>query len=223
MTTDDDVSLDEIRSEVLAFFDGAPDGSGLDAVTAALVAFAVRACGTTLDLAGARQAMEAALDAGATPEQVQQTLVLIAGIGIHGMIGTAQVVHDVLAERGLAGFDHDMTDDERERFEAAGGMDARESRIAAVAPEFLRNVARLSPPETLEALLRFRAAPWASDALTPLRMELIGIAVDSMPSHRFLPTLRMHAGRARELGAGRREIVEVLDIAAAAPPHRGVR
>ena len=82
---------------------------------------------------------------------------------------------------------------------------------------------RLSSPGTARAIYAFRAVPWMGSELTPLERELIGIAVDTMPSHRFVPTLMLHVQNAVELGAGARAITEVLDIAAAAPDHRGVR
>jgi len=43
-----------------------------------------------------------------------------------------------------------------------------------------------------------------------------------VPSHRFLPTLRLHVERAIELGAGRTQILSTLELAATAPDHPGV-
>lgn len=217
------VSLDEVRAEVLALADDAPEGGELPVEVARIIEFVVRACGTTLDLAGAQERLEVALDADVTPEQIQEALILVSGIGIHGLIGTAGLVADTLKRRSLAGFDGDLTVAQQAALEEAGGGGARESRISAVAPEFLPNLVRLSPEATVRAVLEYRAAPWQGTALSEVERELIGIAVDAMPSHRFLPTLRMHVRRALDLGVGIRQLTAVLDIAAAAPPHRGVR
>ena len=218
-----ELGVAEVATVVMGIMDGAEEGQELDAVTESLIALAVRACGTTLDLAGTKEHLEIAFDAGATPEQVQETLVLIAGIGIHGLIATSGIIADTLRRRGYATMIEPLDQEQSARFHEFGGDDPREARIAGVAPEFLPNLVRLSPESTVKAVMNFRAAPWFGETLTPLQREFIGISVDSMPSHRFLPTLRLHVARARELGAGRAQVRGVLRIAAAAPPHRGVR
>jgi hypothetical protein len=40
--------------------------------------------------------------------------------------------------------------------------------------------------------------------------------------HRYLPGLRLHLDNALRLGAGRIQLLEAMDLGAAAPPHRGV-
>lgn len=217
------IAVEELRAQVMALASAAPEGEDLDPVTAALTGFAVRACAMTLDLDGARRHLLRALDVGATAEQVQETLVLIAGIGIHGLIGTAAIVADVLRQSGHEGFVGNPTPEQQLVFTRVGGSDPREQRIAAVAPDFLANLVRLTPEPVVKAIMAFRAAPWLGTALTDLQREFIGIAVDSMPTHRFMPTLRMHVQRALDLGAGRRQVEAVLAIAAAAPEHMGVR
>jgi len=217
------LTVEEAAAEVRSILQGAPAGEPLDEQTARLLELAVRACGTTLDLPGTTTQLRAALDAGVTGEQVQEMLVLVAGIGIHALIATSTLVATELRERGhpamAAGFDDRQT----AVWNRIGGGDEREARIAAIAPDFLPNLVRLSPEETVVGVVDFRAAPWFGTTLSALQKELIGIAVDTMPSHRFLPTLRIHAKRARELGAGTTMIDEVLAISAAAPEHPGVR
>lgn len=217
-----ELTVEGIDAEVRALIADAPEGESLDAVTAALVGLAVRACGTTLDLEGTREYIGRVIDAGGTGEQIAEMMVLVSGIGIHGLIGPAGVVADVLRERGHEAMGEEFTPEQAAAWERLGGGDAREARVARVSPEFLPNLVRLVPEPMVKAVLDFRAAPWLSENLTTLQMELIGIGVDTMPSHRFLPTLRMHVGRALELGAGRRAIEEVLSISAAAPQHRGL-
>jgi hypothetical protein len=62
-----------------------------------------------------------------------------------------------------------------------------------------------------------------ADLLACLADAEVGVAVDTMPSHRFLPTLLMHLRQTVLVGAGRRAILQVLDVAAATSLHPGVR
>lgn len=217
-----ELTVELIGAEVMDLMAGAPEGDGLDDPTAGLVALAVRSCATTLDLPGTREHLRLALDAGVTGEQVQEMLVLISGIGIHGLIATAGIVAEELGRRGDPAIVGGLDAERSQRWEQVLDGEGREARIAAIAPYFWPNLVRLSPEQTVQAVMDYRAAPWAGTSLSMLQREFIGIAVDSMPSHRFLPTLRMHARRARELGAGQAAVRQVLVIAAAAPEHRGV-
>jgi hypothetical protein len=220
-TRTDELSVEQVGHEVMALMAGAPAGEVLGESTAALVELAVRACGTTLDLPGTREHLRRALAAGVRGEQVQEMLVLISGIGIHGLIATAGIVADELRAHGDPAMVGDLPS-HTDRWASVVGAEGREARVGAIAPDFWPNLMRLSSEQTVQAVLDYRAAPWLGTQLSMLQREYIGISVDSMPSHRFLPTLRMHVLRARELGAGTAAIQQVLDIAAAAPPHRGV-
>jgi hypothetical protein len=48
------------------------------------------------------------------------------------------------------------------------------------------------------------------------------VAIDTMPTHRYLPGMRFHIENALALGTSRQELVDVLDISAAAGPGHGV-
>lgn len=218
----DVLTVEQVGQEVMALMADAPDGADLDGPTAALVELAVRACATTLDLPGTRECLRRALDAGVTGEQVQEMLVLVSGIGIHSLIATSGIVADELREREHPCLVGELDVERSERWNSVLDGSGREARIAAIAPDFWPNLVCLSPEETVQAVMDYRAAPWFGTTLSMLQRELVGIAVDSMPSHRFLPTLRMHVLRAWDLGAGRAAVRQVLSIAAAAPEHRGV-
>jgi alkylhydroperoxidase/carboxymuconolactone decarboxylase family protein YurZ len=218
----DELTLTELAAEVHAMTADWPEGPALAEADAALVDFAVRSGATALDLAGTRRAVARALDCGVRPEQLGEAMVLVSGIGMHGLIGSSGVVAEVLRERDHPAFAAALTDEQRSVWDAAVPDDPRESRIAQVAPHFLPLVLRLAP-DLLGPVVDFRAAPWRGTAITALQRELIGIAVDATASHRFLPTLRLHVHRAGELGAGSRMIRETLALAAEVPAHRGVR
>lgn len=217
-----ELTVELIGLEVAEIMADAPEGDPLDPATAAIIALAVRCSGTTLDMDGTREHIQKALAAGITGEQIGEMMYMISGMGIHGLIGTATILAEELKADGHPAMQGPFDDEQQARWDRVGGGDAREARIAAVSPEFLPNMVRLVPEPMLKALLDFRAAPWYSKTMTPLQMELIGCAVDTMESHRFLPTLRMHVNRAKEFGAGKRMMAETLAISAAAPGHRGV-
>ncbi len=215
------ISVAEVAAEVTALLDGVPEGAELDPRTAALVELAVVAAPTTLHLAQTSAALRPALDAGVTAEQLQETLVLVSGVGMHTLIGT--ILADELRARGDLALDRPLEGEAAEFARCLLDSGGREARVARVSPDFWPNLLRLSPMSAVRAVAEYRAVPWASTTLTALQRELIGIAVDAMPSHRFLPTLLLHVRQATALGAGRRAVRQVLDIAAAAPDHPGVR
>ncbi|MNG36489.1 hypothetical protein D3C84_1235290 [compost metagenome] len=66
------------------------------------------------------------------------------------------------------------------------------------------------------------AVPWKTAALRAYLKELISLAVDAAPSHRFMPGLRLHLANAVQLGVGRKAILQALAIASDAPLHRGI-
>lgn len=217
------ISVAEVATEVTALLDGVPEGAELDPRTAALVELAVVAAPTTLHLAQTAAALRRALDAGLTAEQLQETLVLVSGVGMHTLIGTASILADELRARGDLALDRPLEGEAAEFARCLLDSGGREARVAQVSPDFWPNLLRLSPLSAVRAVAEYRAVPWASTTLTALQRELVGIAVDAMPSHRFLPTLLMHVRQATAQGAGRCAVRQVLDIAAAAPDHPGVR
>ena len=218
----DELTVTRVREAVLEMLTEAPDGEPLDTRTRALVEVAVRACGTTLDIEGTGRFVGRALTVGVTPEQLQEMFILISGIGLHCLLACSRLLRDAIVASGDARYDEALTGEQAALQQELIGDGLREARTAEVAPGFLDNILRLSGPATARAVYRFRAAPWLGTELSPLQKELIGISVDTMPSHRFLPTLRLHVRNAVALGGGRLAIAEVLDIAGAAPDHRGV-
>jgi alkylhydroperoxidase/carboxymuconolactone decarboxylase family protein YurZ len=210
------VSLEDLRSEALAALVSVKTGNGLDEQTRALLRLAVHAA--ALDADGTREIAESALDAGAEPAQLIETLVLMAGIGMHSLLEGCLGLGEVLRERASpmmsAGFDEGRARLWRRHVEA----DPFWSRDT---PEFVETLLRLSP-EGYEAFFAFVAVPWKTRALRAVTKELIALAVDATPSHRYLPGFRQHLATLIHFGVGRAAILEALEIAAAAPPHRGV-
>ncbi len=214
------ISMAELHVEVIALLD---DGDVLDELSLSLVRLAAVASPTTLDLTRTAAAVDSALDAGATPAQLQEVLVLVSCIGMHTLIGSAGLLAEAVRRRDDDGLDAALGEEAALLAEGLLGGQGRETRIAEIAPDFWPNLLRLSPYETVRAVADFRAAPWAGGSLTDLQRELIGVVVDSVPTHRFLPTLRIHVRQAVMVGAGGRALRQVLDVAASTTLHPGVR
>jgi alkylhydroperoxidase/carboxymuconolactone decarboxylase family protein YurZ len=211
----------EARAEALSLLPpGGPDGEPLTSRLAALVTLGCAAAATTLDREGARTAAIRALDAGATADEVHEAVVLVAALGAHALHEGSRVVADILRERG----DPRLTGPPQARAAALVDGVLRDpywARLDEELPGFLEALARLSP-DAFEAFRAFTAVPWRHGVLPAREKELIYLAVDAMPSHRYLPGLCLHVRNALDRGASPAEIRGALDIAAAAGPARGI-
>jgi alkylhydroperoxidase/carboxymuconolactone decarboxylase family protein YurZ len=216
-----EVTLGDVRAEALGLLDTVPDGKPLDDQTAVLIGLAVHSIATALDPVGTREYAERALDLGATPAQVHEVLVVVSGIGVHALMEGSRQLADLLRERGDTKIAEPLDERRTQLWARYVGTDPFWQRMEAEVPGFLDGLVRLSP-EAFEAFFMYCAVPWTTGALTPLTKELISLASDATPSHRYLPGLRLHVANAAQLGAGRVAIVETLDIAASAPAHHGV-
>jgi alkylhydroperoxidase/carboxymuconolactone decarboxylase family protein YurZ len=214
------VSLDEVREQAAALLDGTPPGDPLDAATAALIGVGVDASLPALDSRGTRRHADAALAAGASPAQVSETLMLVAGLGVHSLMQGARDLQAVLEERGEA--DGGPLDERRRRlWDEHVGSDPYWEGFERQVPGFLEALLRQSP-ESFEAFFEICAVPWRMGKVPARTKELIALATDSMPAHRYLPGVRIHVLGALQAGAGRLAIEAAIVIGAAAPPHEGV-
>ena len=211
-----ELSLPDIRAEVLAALSGADDGASLDEPTAALLRLAVRVA--AIDATGTRRFTERALDAGATAAQVTEALVLVSGIWMHALLEGCLSLGEVLRS-GDPAMVNPLDERRAELWKRRVEDDPYWSNAT---PAFVEPLLRLSP-EAYEAFFVYCAIPWKTRALDLLTKELIALSVDATVTHRYLPGVRLHVTGAIRLGAGRAAILETLDIAADAPGHRGVR
>lgn len=215
-----DIDLAGLHHEVESLLLDVPAGEPLAPVVRALAHFAVRSSVTTLDLAGARTWAATALDAGATVDQLQEVLTLVSGLGVHTLMEGSRDLADLLADRGEQPPPADEHQTElRERL--LGGAPYWDD-FERYVPGFLDSLLRLSP-EAFEGFITYGAIPSRTRYLRPVVKEIISIAVDALPNHRYLPGLRLHLANALRLGAGRSEILEAVGIASAAPEPPGVR
>lgn len=212
------VRLEDLHAEAELLLVGVTPGAPLDDVAAALIGLAVHSSVCTLDAAGTDDAMRRALDAGASPAQVHETLVLVAALGVHTLMEGTRQLSSILRERG-AEPSHDP--DRAALRSRLQGDDSYWKRFEEEVPGFLDALLDLSPT-AYEAFFAFCAVPWQTGTVPPLLKELVSMACDATGTHRYLPGLRLHLSNAVKLGAGAASVRQALDIAAAAPPPPGV-
>ncbi|MFE3137318.1 carboxymuconolactone decarboxylase family protein [Streptomyces scopuliridis] len=224
-TTRSEITVEAVRREALGLLDGVPDGDWLDPCDAALIGLAVRAAVPTLDPDGIEEYTRRALDAGATPEQVHEIVTVVSGLGVHSLMEGSRRVAAVLRARGTelsTGTLDGPLDEHRAALRARlRGDDPYWDAFEREVPGFLDTLLRMSP-EAYEAFFAYCAVPWRTGHVRGRVKELISMAADATPTHRYLPGMRLHLTNALRLGVGRRAVLETLDIAAAAPEHRGV-
>jgi len=214
------ISLTDIRNEALGMLYGAAEGAPLDAALAELMAFAVAISVTALDQEQARRHASQALALGATPAQLHEASLLVSGLGVHSLFVGTRLVAELAG--GAAQSATPALDAQRQQqWDQWVGTDTYWNGFEQEVPGFLRALLQASPAG-FEAFFRYCAVPWQNPQLTPLAKELIALATDATPTHRFLPGMRLHLRNALKLGAGYAEILQTLQIASAAPVHAGV-
>jgi alkylhydroperoxidase/carboxymuconolactone decarboxylase family protein YurZ len=221
LPNDPTITVDAVRAEALTLLDGVGEGEDLDARAAALIGLAVHASVSALDGEGIEQKIRQSLDAGATSAQVHETLVVVSGLGVHTLMEGSRRVAAILRERGDTSLDGPLDDNRAALRTRLQGDDPYWHDFEREVPGFLDALLRLSP-EAYEAFFAYCAVPWRTGTVRGQVKELMSMASDATPTHRYLPGMRMHLANAVRLGAGRNAVLQALDIAAAAPLHPGV-
>lgn len=214
------ITIADTIAQANTLLDGAPDGAPLDALTRSLIALGLRASVTTLDGEGMRPAMADAFSAGASAIQIQEVIALVSGLGVHSLMVTALPLYEAAVLRGE--ISPGPLDAERQTlWDTHVGEDPYWDAFEAEMPGFLDALLRMSPAG-FKGFFDYCAIPWAENTVRARAKELIALACDACPSHRFLPGLRLHIRNALKLGVGAVAIRETLALAAAAPTHKGV-
>ena len=215
-----DISIASLREEADILTASIADGEPLDPLGAALVTLAVAASVTVLDRSASSAAIAQCFEAGATVGQVQEILALASGLGVHTLMVTATAVLDAAGARGLIDAEAPLDAERQALWDRHVGTDPFWTGFSAELPGFLEAMLRLSP-EIFTGFFAYCAIPWRSGTVRARIKELAALACDATASHRFRPGFRVHLRNAIALGTGRRAILHALDIAAAAPEHRG--
>mgnify|MGYP003382387015 CR=1 FL=1 len=212
--------LPYLREAALKALDGVVEGHPLAPLPRALIRLGLAASVTSLERGALSVAVATAYDRGATPVQVQEVIALVSGLGVHSLMISAVTVLEEAQRRGLIAAGEALDTERQILWDARVGDDPFWADFEREMPGFLKAMLILSP-DIFTGFFDYCAIPWKSGAVPARVKELIAMASDATPAHRFGPGLRVHMGNAIKLGCGRTEILEALDLAAAAPAHRG--
>ena len=219
--TDESVSLATLHALAADMLVEVEDGAALDDREEALVALGVAAAVTSLDVHAIDARIGACFAAGASVAQAQEVVSLVSGLGVHSLMTTATRIVAQAKAAGLfpAG---DLTAEQERLWARHVGDDPFWAGFERHHPGFLDAMLRLSPGQ-FSTFFDYCAVPWTGGAVFGRLKELIAMASDATPAHRFLPGFSFHLANALRLGAGRSAVSRCLAIAAEAPPHVGTR
>lgn len=197
-------------------------GEELEPLTRALVRLAVSLSVTSLDRTAIDEALASAFECGASTEQVQEIVALVAALGVHSIMASATSVMRHAASQGRIDPSSALEARSQALWDRHVGNDAYWQQFSRHFPGFLDAMLRISP-DLFAGFFDFCAIPWKSRAVPALTKELAAMACDAAPTHVFVPGLWLHLENALKLGAGRRQILEALHIGASAPRESIVR
>jgi alkylhydroperoxidase/carboxymuconolactone decarboxylase family protein YurZ len=166
-----------------------------------LIALALYCSCTTLDDSGTRRQIRAALDAGATRDEILLVLKCGAGLAIHSCSLGAPILLEELRAAGM-----ELATEPKPKTPACDAMRAIGQWNSAWDPFY-----ELSPQWT-DQFFAFGASIYKSGVFTARFMELISIAFDASITHMYAPGTRRHIHGALKAGATRQEIMTVLQI-----------
>ncbi|MBD1587909.1 carboxymuconolactone decarboxylase family protein [Pseudomonas typographi] len=218
---DEAVTVEDVHQYVRAQLGGVEEGDGLSARTRALINLAVHVSPATLAMKGSEHFMRMALAEGSTVEQVHEVLLLVSGLGVHTLMAGTTLMGRLLRQWGDPMMSSALDARKLALVQKYVGDDPYWDTVEQAFPGFIDSLLRLSS-EGFEAFFVYCAVPWKGGALRGLTKELISVAVDATPSHRFMPGIRLHVSNALKLGAGRKALLQALEIAANSPVHPGV-
>ena len=166
-----------------------------------LISLALHSSCTNLDEAGTRRHIRAALDAGATRDEI--LLVLKCGVGL--AVHSCSLGAPILLEEMKAA-DVKPAGGPKPETPACDAMRAMGQWNTAWDPFY-----ELSPGWT-DKFFAFGASAYKSGLFTPRFMELISVAFDASITHMYAPGTRRHIKGALKAGATPEEIMAVLQI-----------
>lgn len=196
-------------------------GGSLDSLERSLVALGIASSVTSLDEVAVERAIGDAFAAGASVAQVQEIVTLVSALGVHSLMATAATIARLAADHGKA-LATDLDERQSALWQRLVGDDPYWMGFRTAMPGFLEALIRLSPAQ-FEAFFSYCQLPWIERAVRARTKELVALACDATPAHRFKPGFVLHLENAIALGVGRRSIIEVIDMASAAPMHEGFR
>lgn len=212
------ISRETIDAQVAVLLVDVPDGDDLNETQVILLNYALRVCGSALDVEGAVQWQRRALDTGISPAELHEVVTLMSAIGVHTFFEASR---SLAAASQPAGGWPPLDEHRQQLWDRYVGSTKYWTSMEQEIEGFLESLLRMSP-EVFEAFIRYVGVPFRSGLVPNLTMELISMAADACPAHQYLPGMRMHLRNAVRGGAGRRAIEHTMQIAAHSPAHVGV-
>jgi alkylhydroperoxidase/carboxymuconolactone decarboxylase family protein YurZ len=170
-----------------------------------LICIALNAACTHRNEPGVRRHVRAALDAGATRDEILDTFKGVSVLGIHSVAVTLPILFDEAAEAGVqpaARPTDTVSTPVIDRLKATGLFNPAWDAIYELDPGWL------------EEFLDMGGEVYRGVLPTKL-VELMAIGVDASCTHLYTPGIRRHVQRALAEGATIEEIMEVLKLCAA--------
>jgi alkylhydroperoxidase/carboxymuconolactone decarboxylase family protein YurZ len=176
-------------------------GSVLPRKDVELISLAVNAACTNLSAGGTRRHIRAALEAGASRDEVMMIIKIASLLSIH----TASLGAPILLEEA----------------KAAGVKPAPKAPAVTPVCDGMKAAGQWNTawdgffeldPAWTEAIIAASLPIYTSGVLPPKLAELLSIAVDASITHMYAPGTRRHIQTALKLGVSMEEIMEVLKI-----------
>lgn len=190
------------------------ENPALDPRTRALLVVGLEASVTNLGFGDVQGAVDAALAAGATPEEILEVLALASIIGLHTATVGVPALVDALRARGEDPLAEPLDERRQELWDRYIGDKSYWKSFKGDMDVFLRGLLALDPG-MFEAYMELTLEPWTNGTLPAKVRELVYIAVDSVTTHLYRPGLDVHLQTALKLGATKEEIMAVYELAAA--------
>jgi alkylhydroperoxidase/carboxymuconolactone decarboxylase family protein YurZ len=166
-----------------------------------LISLALHSACTNLNESGTRRHMRAALDAGATRDEILLVLKCGTAMALHSCSLGAPILLEEMKAAGVT-----AADATRPATPASDEMKAIGQWNTAWDPFY-----ELSPAWT-DDYFAFGISIYKTGLFTPRFMELISIAFDASITHMYAPGTRRHIKGALEAGATPEEIMAVLQL-----------
>lgn len=166
-----------------------------------LIFLALHCACTNLDETGTRRHVRAALDAGATRDEILLVLKCGVGLAVHSCSLAAPVLLEEMKAAGVK-----PTGGPKPETPACDAMRAIGQWNTAWDPFY-----ELSPGWT-DKFFAFGASIYKSGLFTPRFIELMSIALDASYTHMYAPGTRRHIQGALKAGATPEEIMTVLQL-----------
>ena len=171
-----------------------------------LICIAIHLACTSLNAAGTRRHIHAALEAGATRDEILELIKMGSALAIHSCSLGAPILLQEARAAGvqLTAHDHEVSTPFCDRMRAMGQWNTAWDPFFEIDPGWT------------DQFFALGAALYQKGLLTPKFIELLSIAYDASFTHMYEPGTRRHIKTALQLGASMEEIMEVLKLCVSA-------